>query len=213
MAEPKVVKKRKGLIFIVSGPSGSGKTTLIKRLLKRSSFKNSLVKVTTCTTRLPRGKERGGRDYIFIKPAEFKKRIKAGKFLEWQKVLGRYYGTPKAAVAEYVASGKDVILCIDVKGAKFLKRNKSFCFTYIFILPSAGNWRSTLAKRLEMRSSETAAQVRARLKLAEKEILSSKDYDYIIINKSIDQATRELGEIILSQRKWRKKTVILEKHK
>ncbi len=200
MVKPKVAKKRKGVVFIVSGPSGSGKTTLIKQLLKRNSFKKILAKVTTCTTRLPRGKERDGCDYIFIKPAEFKKRIKRGEFLEWQKVLGRYYGTPAAAVAEYVASGKDVVLCIDVKGAKSLKRNRRFCFAYIFILPSAGNWRSTLAKRLKRRSSETAAQVGARLKLAEKEIISSKDYDYIIINNSIKQATKELGGIILSRR-------------
>ncbi|HDZ76946.1 MAG TPA: guanylate kinase [Candidatus Omnitrophica bacterium] len=206
MVKPKVANKRKRVVFIVSGPSGSGKTTLIKQLLKRNSFKKSVVKVTTFTTRAPRGKERDGRDYIFIKPAEFKKQIKRGEFLEWQKVLGQYYGTPKAAVAEYAASGKDVILCIDVKGAKSLKQNRSFCFSYIFILPSAGNWRVTLAKRLKMRSSETTAQVRARLELAEKEIMSSNDYEYIIINKNINQATEELGEIILSERKWRKKT-------
>ena len=200
MVKPKAAKKTKGAVFIVSGPSGSGKTTLIKRLLKRSSFKKTLAKVTTCTTRLPREKERDGRDYIFITPAEFKKRIKCGKFLEWQKVLGRYYGTPAAAVAEYVASGKDVVLCIDVKGAKSLRRNKSYHFTYIFILPSPGNWSTTLEKRLKMRSSDSVRQIKVRLKLAEKEVLSSKDYDYIIINTNIKQATRELGEIILSRK-------------
>ncbi|MEK6714447.1 MAG: guanylate kinase [Candidatus Omnitrophota bacterium] len=193
--------KKRGLVFIVSGPSGSGKTTLIKRLLRDKGYKGNLAKIVTCTTREPRGKEKDGRDYIFLSKKEFKGKKEKREFLEWQKVFGEYYGTPLADVKKNILLGRGVILCIDVKGAKALKANKHFRFVRIFILPSQDNWRKTLKTRLKLRLSESQEQIKKRLKLAEQEIASSKDYDYVVVNKDINEATEELVSIVASERK------------
>ncbi|MDP1853660.1 MAG: guanylate kinase [Candidatus Omnitrophota bacterium] len=192
--------KKIGLIFIVSGPSGSGKTTLIKHLLGKDEYRNNLKKAVTCTTRKPRGKEKNGQDYIFINEREFKNRIKRKEFFEWQRVLGSFYGTPQDEVEKNLLSGSDVILCIDVKGAEFLRGNRKCRFVYIFILPSGKDWRQTLKIRLTKRSSEPQREIEKRLKLAEKEIFRARDYDHVVINKNIEEATDELGSIIACER-------------
>lgn len=192
--------KKKGLIFVISGPSGSGKTTLIKRLLGKQEYKNNLRRAVTCTTRKPRGKEKNGRDYIFINEREFKNRIKKKEFIEWQRVLGGFYGTPQDEVEKNLLLGRDVILCIDVKGAEFLRGRRKYRFVYIFILPSEKDWRQTLKTRLARRSSEPQREIDKRLKLAEKEISCAKDYDHVVVNKNIREATRELAAIINSER-------------
>lgn len=199
-SEKRERNKKGGLVFIVSGPSGSGKTTLIKQLLKNKEYTENLARIVTCTTRKPRGKEKEGRDYIFLSKREFKEKIGKREFLEWQKVLDEYYGTPLADVKKNILLGRDVILCIDVKGAKALKANKHFRFVRIFILPSQDNWRKTLKTRLKLRLSESQEQIRERLRLAEQEIASSKTYDYVVVNKDINKATEELAHIIASER-------------
>lgn len=191
---------RKGIIFVVSGPSGSGKTTLIKSLLGKRKFRGNLTRVVTCTTRAPRTGENDGKDYIFLKPQEFRIKIKRGNFLEWQKVLGYYYGTPKEQVKEGVDSGKDVFLCIDVKGAKTLKDKRGFKFVRIFVMPSENNWQAMLKTRLTYRGSENRQQINKRLKLAKAEIKQAKYYDYIMINKDINKAVNELTAIVLAER-------------
>src|SRR5881392_3567491 len=106
----------KGKIIIISGPSGSGKTTLHKMLLESTKLKEKLVKSISVTTRPMRGGEKEGRDYIFVSVLKFQYKIKAGHFLEWQKVFDNYYGTPKKNVRDLLKAGKNVLLCIDVKG-------------------------------------------------------------------------------------------------
>ena len=118
---------RKGKIIIISGPSGSGKTTLHKKLLLSRRLKRKLVKSVSVTTRPKRPLEKHGRDYLFISKKDFFKKRRAGYFLESKKVFDRYYGTPRKAVDKILKKGKNVLLCIDVKGAKtvFIKRPKA----------------------------------------------------------------------------------------
>lgn len=192
--------KEKGLVFIVSGPSGSGKTTLIEQAVNKKEFKGGVAKVVTCTTRRRRGAEKHGRDYIFLSRAEFKRRVKRKEFLEWQKVFGEYYGTPIAGIKEKILSGRDAVICIDVKGARALTKNKDFRFVRIFILPAVRGWRAALKARLVGRLSESETEIKKRLKLAEKEIASAADYDYVVVNKDIKQAAEELISIVAKER-------------
>lgn len=193
-------ENKKGIIFVISGPSGSGKTTLIKRLLATKGFKNNLTRIITCTTRPRREGEKNREDYIFLNRQDFKQKIKRKEFLEWQKVLGEYYGTPRDEVEKNISCGRDIVLCIDVKGANALRLNKSFCFKYIFIMPSRRDWRRTLKARLTQRSSEPRDEICKRLRLAEEEIAGAKVYDHVVVNKNIKEAAKELALIIASER-------------
>lgn len=170
----------------------------------RGKFKDNLAKIVSYTTRPPRNKEKKGQDYIFVSRQEFKDRIRKRKFLEWQKVLGEYYGTPRASVEKNILACRDVLLCIDVKGAEALKRKKAFRSRYIFILPSDQDWQHTLKQRLKRRCSDSRIEMRKRLVLAEKEMNQAKYYDYVVVNKNINQTARELADIIASEREMRR---------
>ena len=111
--------KKKGKIFILSGPSGSGKTSLYKKLLESQ---RRVVKTISVTTRRRRPGEKDGRDYFFVSPRMFFYKKRRGLFLETQKIFDHYYGTPKKCVADFLRGGKNVLLCIDVKGAKVVRR-------------------------------------------------------------------------------------------
>ena len=112
----------KGRIVIISGPSGSGKTTLHKRLLESPVLKGKVVKSISATTRPKRPGEKNGRDYVFLTPKMFEHKISQGHFLEWQKVFGNYYGTPRRQAEALLNKGMNVLLCIDVKGARVVCR-------------------------------------------------------------------------------------------
>jgi len=189
------MKKKKGKIFILSGPSGSGKTTLYRRLLESPNLKNLIIKTISITTRLPREGEQHGKDYFFISKKHFQYKKKAGHFLENMKVFDNYYGTPKKAVTAALREGKNVLLCIDVKGARVVCRKFPGAVS-IFIKTKS---QAELKRRLEGRGSEDLARVRLRLATAKKELKESYRYKYIVINDEIPQAQHQLEKIILSE--------------
>lgn len=184
---------RKPLIIIVSAPSGSGKTTIVKGLLdKMQGIKRSV----SFTTRAPRQDEQGAVDYVFVSREEFKKKIEDGSLLEWEENFGEYYGTSRGQVEEAMRGGEDVILSIDVKGAKTVKKIFPQSIS-IFIMPPS---MEELSSRLKKRKTEEDKQVSMRLKESQAEIASSDEYDYLIINDDLDKAIEELRQIVESAR-------------
>lgn len=188
---------RPGKIFIVSGSSGSGKTTLLKRLLEKRECKGTLIKITTVTTRSPRAKEKHGRDYQFVDRAEFLQRKKRGEFIESQEIYGDYYATPKKNLQEVIASGKDALLCVDVKGGVTLKRIFPKKAVLIFIMVPD---MESLKKRLLLRSSESSESLRKRMDIVQEEIKYAQGYEYVIVNDVLRTAVAKLSAVILAER-------------
>jgi len=184
-----------GKIIIVSGPSGSGKTTLHKKLFLSRRLKKKLVKSISVTTRSPRRGEKSGRDYLFINKRQFFYKRCAGHFLEWQKVFDNYYGTPQNAVERLIRSGKNVLLCIDVKGAGVVAR-KCPDAVKIFIMPPS---MEILEERLKKRDTETPQNLRLRLKIARREMREARHYQHIVVNDQFTKALHRLESIILSE--------------
>ena len=180
-----------GKIIIISGPSGSGKTTLYKKLLKDCHI---LVKSVSVTTRPKRPGEKNGRDYIFMTHKEFLSRKQRGYFLESQKVFDNYYGTPYKNVKDLLGAGKNVLLCIDVKGARVVTRKFRNVLRIFIKTPSV----SVLKRRLRERGSEDAKTINLRLKTAKKELKEAQKYDYVIINNDLKTAYRHLRKIIIA---------------
>jgi guanylate kinase len=181
----------KGKIIIISGPSGSGKTTLHKMLLESSRLKGKLVKSISVTTRPKRDGEKDGRDYIFVSPKKFQYKIKAGHFLEWQKVFDNYYGTPKKNVRDLLKSGTHVLLCIDVKGARVVHRLCPEAITIFIKTPSIAVLKQRLEKRADTHDSKEL-----RLKIAQKELAQAKFYDHRVTNDHLPTAYRQLEEVV-----------------
>ena len=185
-------RMKKGKIFIISGPSGSGKTTLYKKLLESPALRSKLIKSISITTRAPRSNERPGRDYIFVSLKMFKHKQEAGHFLESQKVFDHFYGTPAKGVRDLLKNGKNVLLCIDVKGAKVVKRHFPEAVT-IFIKAAS---LDILKKRLAERGSEDEPTIRLRLQIAQEELRQADSYDHIVINDNLTRAYENLQKII-----------------
>ncbi len=181
-----------GKIIILSGPSGSGKTTLYKKILKDPLFRKRLFKVTTATTRPPREKERKGKDYIFLTRKQFFLRKKAGYFLESEKVFDNYYGTPKKSVQTLLREGKDVLLCIDVKGAKTISRQFPQAIKIFVKAPSV----RILKKRLQSRGVESKEALGLRLKIARQELKESSKYHYIILNDDLKDCYQNMRAVL-----------------
>lgn len=190
-------KKLRGLIFVISGPSGSGKTTLRDNLFKDIELRKRLVKSVSLTTRKKRSGERSGRDYFFITKDEFSRRLKAKKILEWTRYLGYYYATPRDFVEKQLEAGKNIALCLDLKGALYINRLYPDNSVTIFILPPS---LESLRKRIELRCSKTKKEeVGMRLKLAKKELRACARYDYSLVNENLTKAAKELKGIILKK--------------
>lgn len=189
--------KRSGYIFVISGPSGSGKTTLARNLLEDGTLKNKLKKSISFTTRPKRSNEHKNKDYFFISEQQFKKNLRAKKILEWTKYLGYYYGTPKEFIDAQLKSGKNVLLCVDLKGVVRLKRFYPDNTVSIFI---KGPSFKELQIRIENRSRDISREeVCKRIKLAKKEVLAARKFDYCLENKNLDKTTNRLKDIILSE--------------
>lgn len=187
----------KGLIFVLSGPSGSGKTTLRDRLLERPELKKVLVKSVSLTTRPRRSGEKDKKDYFFVSELQFKRKLKAKKILEWTKFLGYYYATPKDFLEKQLKAGKNVLLCLDLKGASRLKDLYPDNAVTVFILPPSVE---ILRRRIEGRCVKTKeAEISRRLELAGKELNASSGYDYCVVNKSLNRAVVKLLGIILKE--------------
>lgn len=189
------MKKSKGRIVILSGPSGSGKTTLHKFVLESPGLKGRLVKSISTTTREPRTGEKHGRDYLFLSEPMFRHKRRAGHFLESMKVFRHYYGTPNKNVQDLLKQGKHVLLCIDVKGARVVRRKYPEALK-IFLKPPS---MDILRQRLGKRGTEAPADLNLRLKTATKELKEAKYYDYVIVNDDLPRACRELERILYSE--------------
>jgi len=182
---------RKGNLFIISGPSGAGKGTLVKALVGR--VPDIWVSVSV-TTRVPRPGEAEGEHYRFISADEFADVARAGGLLEWAEVHGNRYGTPRAAVEQKVAEGRQVVLEIDPQGAFQVKSARPESIL-VFILPPS---LDELHRRLVGRGSETEAQVETRLETARRELELVGEYDYVVLNDDVSHAADELATIVNS---------------
>jgi guanylate kinase len=183
----------KPLIYIISAPSGSGKSTLVNELLKKVS---DLEFSISYTTRAPRGSETNGRQYYFISRDEFEKMIREGAFLEHAEVFGNYYGTARRFLQQAEEHGRDLLLDIDVQGAKQIQ-DKLPQATSIFILPPN---RKILEERLRKRSEDTDEVIQRRLDKATSEIENYPRYNYILINDQLEDSIRLLRAIVRGER-------------
>ncbi len=179
-------------IFILSGPSGAGKTTIHERLLRSADLKKRVVRSVSMTTRERRPEERNGRDYIFISHRMFEYKIRAGHFLEWAKVFDHYYGTPARQVNGLLSSGKSVLLCIDVQGARQVMRKRPDAVSIFIKAPSMKELRS----RLSARGTEAPAALDLRIRTAQKEVEQAVRYDHVVINDDLDRACSQTRRII-----------------
>lgn len=186
---------KKGKIIILSGPSGAGKTTLYEKLLREKKLKNKIVRSVSVTTRLKRKGEREGKDYFFISQKMFAYKRKAKHFLENEKVFNNYYGTPYKNVKDLLSKGKNVLLCIDVKGARTVRRKHPGAIK-IFVKTKS---LSDLKGRLLKRGTDSIKTVNLRLSIAGKELKETFYYDKIIINDKLSQAYNVLLIYIISQ--------------
>lgn len=194
MEQEKKIHKTK--IVIISGPAGAGKTTLLSRLFRRRYVKNNFTLAVSYTTRKKRPKEKQGVDYFYISEQEFKRLKKEGFFLEHEKVVDDYYGTPKYFLGNARKKEKNLVLCIDVKGAMQLKRSlKSLPVVTIFInAPSYDHLHKRMRGRADARDL-----MHKRIKLAKKELQYIKKYDYLIVNQNIDKSLKILEAVLIAE--------------
>lgn len=194
LAAQHALRRRQGMLIVISGPSGVGKGTLVKQLAKLMPELQLSISVTT---RSPRPGEENGKHYFFRTEEQFQEMVKNGDLLEYaQFVNGLFYGTPRAYVEEKIAAGQDVLLEIDVKGAIQVKERWP-TGVYIFILPPT---MEELEERLRKRQTEAAEAIRQRLSVAVDELNFIPLYDYQVVNDDLDISTRKLQSIIVAER-------------
>ena len=180
-------------VFIISAPSGSGKSTLVHRLL--TTVPNLTFSISY-TTRAPRPTETNGVDYVFISREDFEKRLAAGEFLEYAEVFGNYYGTNRESFERAVHEGRDLVLDIDVQGARQLKVAIPEAIS-VFVLPPS---REVLEQRLRARSQDSEEVIQRRLKGAAAEVRNYTQYDYVLINREIEESSARLASIVRAER-------------
>ncbi|HWP26436.1 MAG TPA: guanylate kinase [Xanthobacteraceae bacterium] len=190
---------RRGLMLVLSSPSGAGKTTLSRMLLEADPNVDLSISVTT---RPRRPGEIDGRHYHFVTQAEFDRMRRNGDFLEWAKVFGHCYGTPRMPVEKALAQGRDVLFDVDWQGAKQLRKKAPDDLVSVFVLPPS---IPELRRRLRSRAQDSNKVIAARMAKAAGEMSHWREYDYVIINRDLDQAFAELRAILASERLRRKR--------
>ncbi|SES73736.1 guanylate kinase [Anaerobranca gottschalkii] len=185
--------QQEGLLLVISGPSGAGKGTVCKALLQEVKDLKYSVSVTT---RKPRVGEQHGVNYFFTSVEEFEEMIKNDQLLEWAKVYDNYYGTPKDFVIETIKSGQDVILEIDVNGAKQIFKNFPNG-VFIFLLPPS---MEELCNRIYKRGTETKDVIQKRLAAAQGEIEQVENYNYVVLNDEVENAVNKIKAIIIAEK-------------
>jgi guanylate kinase len=183
------VTDKKGKLLVFSAPSGSGKTTIVRTILNKYKELDFSV---SATTRKRRENETDGKDYFFISEEEFKKKIEAQEFIEWERFYDYYYGTLKSFVDDEIDSGKSVVLEVDVNGAINIKKNYPSA-VLIFIMPPSFE---ELKNRLINRSTETESDLKKRIERAEYEFTYKDKFDYVVINDKLEDAVNKVCEII-----------------
>ena len=180
--------------MVLSSPSGAGKTTLARRLIEADP---EIAMSVSVTTRPPRPGEVNGHDYHFIDEAAFKRMREADELLEWARVFDNFYGTPRAPVEKAIKSGRDILFDIDWQGAQQLSEKLKHDVVRVFILPPSA---AALEKRLQTRAQDSADIVRRRMEAASAEISHWPEYDYVIVNASLDASMEGLKAILGAER-------------
>lgn len=185
--------KQKGLLLVISGPSGCGKGTVMKELLSTSE---NLFLSVSAATRAPRPGEENGVHYYFMTKEQFQEKLDAGEILEYTCYCGNYYGTPKQPVIDHCENGEDVILEIEVEGAGNVCRQYPDAVS-IFIMPPS---MEELESRLINRQTEDMETVRRRLDTAREEMKLAKNYQYVVVNDTVEQAVEKIRAIIQAEK-------------
>jgi guanylate kinase len=180
-------------VFIISAPSGSGKSTLVARLL---ATEPNLLFSVSYTTRQRRGREVAGEDYTYISRSEFEERVAKGEFLEHAEVFGNYYGTHGSILDRARLEDKDLILDIDVQGARQLKERIPEAVSIFILAPS----RDILEQRLRNRSEDAKETIERRLRDAAEEIRNYNQYDYVVVNYQVEDSVSSLSAIVRAER-------------
>ena len=181
------------VLLIVSAPSGTGKTTVVERLVKVT---DRLKMSRSYTSRAPRGDEQDGVDYNFVSRAAFEKMIADREFLEWADVFGNLYGTSARDTTRCLETGDDVVLVIDVQGARKV-RTAGLPHVAVFVLPPSSR---VLEQRLRGRSKDSEEAIRRRLDVAREEVSAFEEYDYVVVNDDFDRCVDRLKSIVLAER-------------
>ena len=183
-----------GVLFVLSAPSGTGKSSLCRRLIEEVP---GLAFSISYTTRHRRAGEENGKQYWFVDDDRFDAMMAEDAFLEWAEVFGRRYGTGRAATAEALRSGRDLLLDIDVQGARQVRDGEEDAVSVFLLPPDFG----TLEARLRSRQSEAEGEVARRLALAGLEAEEFSRYDYLVINDDLERATADLAAIVRAERR------------
>ena len=183
----------RGLLFIVSAPSGAGKTTLVERLVEQTPH---LRMSRSYTSRAARQGETDGVDYNFVTRPAFEAMAAAGEFLEWADVFGNLYGTGALDTVRWLDGGEDVVLVIDVQGARKV-RSSGIAATTIFVMPPS---YAALEQRLRGRSKDSEPAIQRRLQTAREEVAAFEEYDFIVVNDELTAAVDRLRGIVIAER-------------
>jgi len=184
---------RRGLLFIVSAPSGAGKTTIVEKAVELTPL---LRMSRSYTSRAPREGEADGVDYNFVSRVRFEAMIAAGEFLEWADVFGNLYGTCAADTETALASGQDVVLVIDVQGARKVRQRGNAAIS-VFVMPPS---LEILERRLRGRSKDADAAIQRRLQVARDEVAAFAEYDFVVVNDELSGAVERLRGIVVAAR-------------
>lgn len=184
------------MLIVISGPSGAGKSTIVQRILKPLGLELSI----SATTRPQRKGEVNHRDYHFITRQEFERRIARDEFLEYAEYNGHLYGTPKAPVLDALAQGKDVLLAIDVQGARKIRAAYPDALTIFVTVPNAETLRQRLVAR---RRGEDKNEIERRLQIAQEEMKCSGEFQHVVVNDVLDDAVAQTQQIITRARQER----------
>jgi guanylate kinase len=189
-----VLPSRRGIIFIVSAPSGAGKTTISRAAIREIG---GLTPSVSLTTRRPRSGEGEGIDYQFVTEEEFQQRLEADQLAEWARVFDARYGTPRRPLEDAISNGRDMLLDIDIQGARSLIARYPHDAVTIFVLPPSFE---ELEERLRKRATEDAQGIATRLTRAREEFQAYPEYDYLIINANLADSLTQLGAIVRAER-------------
>ncbi len=183
----------KGKLVIISAPSGAGKSTIVRHLLGKGL---SLEFSVSATTRMPRGKEKNGKEYYFLSVDEFRKKIAGGDFIEWEEVYSdQLYGTLKSEIGRICETGRSILFDVDVKGGIHLKNIYGTRALSIFIMPPSVN---ELERRLLTRGTDDPEKIKMRVAKAEQEMKLAGEFDNIVVNDNLEQAETEVYGLVSS---------------
>lgn len=185
---------RRGFMLVLSSPSGTGKTTISHELLKKD---NKIDISISATTRAPRDGEEDGIHYHFMQKELFQELLLEDKFLEWAEVFGNYYGTPMDAVEKSLSAGRDILFDIDWQGTRQIRQKMREDLVSIFILPPSAQ---ELEQRLVSRGKDSADVIEHRMNKASSEISHWDEYDYVIVNRDIEDSVRRVKAILMAER-------------